>query len=279
MALICRTLGVARSWFYYRRRPHRSRTLRRPHLAEAIRTLLAQCPPSYGYRRIHALLQRQGIRCNRKTVYQYLKRKAWLASHRRRTLRPGRRHEGKVAVLRSNQRWACDITSLPLWNGQKLRLAVIIDCADRMVLAWKLQPRLTAQDICELLREALFSRFAHQSHQAKGLEFLTDNGPEFIAAPLQQFLKQLGLLACHTPCRSPQSNGLVEAFFGGFKRDYLSHHPLETMAQALAHVPAWIIHYNEVAPHSALAMLAPATFYQQRLTKPLPHTTTKPVQF
>jgi putative transposase len=191
--------------------------------------VLTQCPPSYGYRRIHALLARQGVHCNRKTVYQHLKRQAWLASHRQRTQRPGRRHAGKVAVLQSNQRWACDITTFKLWHGQKLRLAVIIDCADRMVIAWKLQVRLTAQDIGELLREALFQRFARQPHQAKDLEFLTDNGPEFIADQLQQFLTRLGLIACHTPCRSPQSNGWVESFFGSFKRDYLAHQPLETL--------------------------------------------------
>jgi putative transposase len=57
----------------------------------------------------------------------------------------------------------------------------------------------------------------------KGLEFLTDNGPEFVA--------------CRTPCRSPQSNGLVESFFGSFKRDYLSHQPLETLAEAMKHIP------------------------------------------
>src|SRR5258706_15248845 len=123
-----------------------------------------------------------------------------------------------------------------------------------MILAWKLQPRLTALDVCELLREALFHRFAHQRQQAKGLEFLTDNGPEFIADQLQQLLTRLGLGACHTPCRSPQSNGLVESFFGSFKRDYLSHQPLENLAAAMKLIPTCIAHYNEVAPHSALAM-------------------------
>lgn len=266
IALTCRTLGVARSWFYYHRQPQRPRPLRRPQLTGMIRQVLTQCPPSYGYRRIHALLARVGIRCNRKTVYQLLKRQAWLASHRHRTQRPGRRHEGRVAVLQSNRRWACDITTLKLWNGQKIRLAVIIDCADRMILAWKLQTRLSALDVCELLREALFQRFAHQRQRAKGLEFLTDNGPEFIADQLQQLLTRLGMIACHTPCRSPQSNGLVESFFGSFKRDYLSHHPLENLDDAMKLIPAWITHYNEVAPHSALAMSSPTTFYQLSLT-------------
>ena len=278
VALTCRILGVARSWFYYRRQPRQLRPLRRPQLTGVIQQVLAQCPPSYGYRRIHALLLRLGIHCNRKTVYQHLKRQAWLASHRHRTLRPGRRHDGKVAVLQSNQRWACDITTLTLWNQHKLRLAVIIDCADRMILAWKLQPRILAQDICELLREALFKRFTHNLQQAKGLGFLTDNGPEFIADPLQQLLAQLQMAPCRTPCRSPQSNGLVESFFGSFKRDYLAHHPLDTLAEAVKYIPDWIIHYNEVAPHSALAMSSPATFYQQSLTDSHTKTTTTPVQ-
>ena len=61
IALTCRTLGVPRSWFYYRRQPHQPRPLRRPQLTPAIQQVLALCPPSYGYRRIHALLARQGI--------------------------------------------------------------------------------------------------------------------------------------------------------------------------------------------------------------------------
>lgn len=267
MALTCRTLGVPRSWFYYRRQPRQPRPLRRPQLTPASPPVLAQCPPGYGYRRIHALRLRQGIHCHRKPVYQHLKRQAWLAAHRPRNQRPGRRHEGKVAGLQSNRRWACDITTFKLWNQQKIRLAGIVDCADRRVIAWKLQARLTALEVCELLREALLQRFPQQPHQAKGREFLTDNGPEFIADQLQQFLTRLGRIACHTPCRSPQSNGLVESFFGSFKRDYLSHQPLETLADALKLIPTWITHYNEVAPHSALAMLAPATFYQQSLTE------------
>jgi IS30 family transposase len=93
---------VARSWFYYRRQPRRPRPLRRPQLTGAIQQVLTQCPPSYGYRRIHALLARQGIRCNRKTVYQHLKRQAWLASHRYRAQRPGRRHEGNQTRQNAN---------------------------------------------------------------------------------------------------------------------------------------------------------------------------------
>jgi transposase InsO family protein len=88
-----------------------------------------------------------------------------------------------------------------------------------------------------------------------------------IADQLQQLLTRLRLIACHIPCRSPQSNGLVESFFGSFKRDYLSHQPLETLAAAMKLIPAWFTHYNEVAPQSTLAMLSPTTFYQRSLTE------------
>jgi transposase InsO family protein len=134
-----------------------------------------------------------------------------------------------------------------------------------MVIAWKLQPRLTTWDVGEHLREALFQRFGHQLQPAKGLEFLTDNGPEFIAQPLQQLLARLELVACHTPCRSPQSNGLVESCFGSLKRDYLAHQPSDTLPEALKLIPTWISHYNQVALHSALAMSAPAAFCQPLL--------------
>jgi putative transposase len=154
----------------------------------------------------------------------------------------------------------------------------IIDCADRMILAWRLAPRIRSETICELVREALWSRFASALHSAHGLELLTDNGPEFVCLHFQSFLQQLGLRACRTPVRSPQSNGLVEAFFGTLKRDYLAHHHLETLAEAVQAVPRWITHYNEVAPHSALAMLSPSLFYQQSLTPTNAKTTNSTVQ-
>ena len=58
IALTCHTLGVSRSWFYYHRQPRQPRPLRRPQLTPAIQQVLAQCPPSYGYRRIPALRRR-----------------------------------------------------------------------------------------------------------------------------------------------------------------------------------------------------------------------------
>ncbi len=248
--------------------------MRRPDVEEAIRRLLSASPASYGYRRLHALLKRHGLRCNPKTVWRVLCRRGWLATGRRSRVRDGRRHEGQVRVAEPNRRWASDITGIRAWDGQKGRLAIMIDCADRMVLAWRFAKRITAEDLAEMLREAVFRRFGEARTRAQGIEFLSDNGPEYTSHRFRPFVRAMGLLPCHTPRRSPESNGLAEAFFGSFKRDYVYQACLETVEAVGRQIPAWIDHYNQQAPHSALGMQSPAEFYADWRVK----NTTRPVQ-
>jgi len=171
-------------------------------------------------------------------------------------------------------RWASDITGIRAWNGQKGRLAIMIDCADRMVLAWRSAPRITAEDLAEMLREAVFRWFGDARAHAPGIEFLSDNGPEYTSHRFRPFVRAMGLIPCHTPRRSPESNGLAEAFFGSFKRDYVSQACLETLEDVRRQLPAWVEHYNREAPHSALAMQSPAEFYAEWFVK----NKTRPVQ-
>jgi len=84
----------------------------------------------------------------------------------------------------------------------------------------------------------------------------------------------MGLLPCHTPRRSPESNGLAEAFFGRVKRDYVYQACLETFETVGGQIPGWIEHYNRHAPHSALEMQSPAAFYADWRIK----NTQRPVQ-
>ena len=73
----------------------------------------------------------------------------------------------------------------------------------------------------------------------------------------------MGLIPCHTPRRTPQSNGLAEAFFGNFKRDYVYHACLETVEDVARQLLGWIEPYNHQAPHSALGMQSPAECYAE----------------
>jgi len=67
-----------------------------------------------------------------------------------------RRHEGQVQVAEPNRRWASDIMAIRAWDGQNGCLTIMIDCVDRMVLAWRFAKRITADDLAEMLREAVF---------------------------------------------------------------------------------------------------------------------------
>jgi len=235
--LVCRTLGKSRRWLYYRRRPkHKTGICRRPEVEEAIGRILAGSPATYGYRRIHALLIREGIRTNPKTVWRILRRRGWLSSTRSRSPRM-RRHEGRVSVLEPNRRWASDITGIKAWNGEKGRLAVIIDCADRMVLSWRFGQRMVSEELQEMIREAVFRRFGTETGKAQALEFLSDNGPEYACRKLRHVLQSFGMIVCRTPRRSPESNGLAEAFFGSFKRDYVYQGELESREAVARQIP------------------------------------------
>lgn len=260
--MVCRALTVSRSWFYYRRRLRRkSRSCRRPDVETAIERILAGSPATYGYRRIHALLIRRGIRTNPKTVWRILRRKEWLSSTRSRLGKTHRRHDGQVSVPEPNRRWATDITGIKAWNGEKGRLAVIIDCADRMVLSWRFARRMPSEELQEMVREAVFGRFGAEKEKAKNIEFLSDNGPEYACRKLRGLLQDFGMVVCRTPRCSPESNGLAEAFFGSFKRDYVYQGELESLEAVAQKLPEWIKDYNEVAPHSALGMKSPVQFY------------------
>jgi transposase InsO family protein len=92
------------------------------------------------------------------------------------------------------------------------------------------------------------------------VEHLSDNGSCHTAAETRDFARQLGLVPCFTPVRSPESNGMSEAFVKTLKRDYVRITLLPDAATVLGLVPAWIDDYNTVQPHSAPAMHAPVEF-------------------
>jgi putative transposase len=263
LTIILKAIGRSRGWYYYRDYglTYKSRAKRRPDAEDAIRRMLPDTSATYGYRRIHALLKEGGVRVTPKTVLRILRRNRWLSSIRSQKLIAGNLHTGTVMVKEPNKRWASDITGIRCWNGEKCRLAVIIDCADRMVIAWRFGRVMKTQDIIFLVDEALRIR----GIDGKGLEFLSDNGPEYASIDLRAALVASGITVCRTPRRSPQSNGMAEAFFGSFKRDYVWQHELQTYEEVRRKIGGWIIDYNEKAPHSSLKMMSPAKFYRDWL--------------
>ena len=265
LRLISEVFGINRSNLYYRKRAVDGRL--RPELDD--KSLLRRIKRiirrrgSYGYRRVCAWLRRRvSLLVNHKKVYRVMKRFGLLLKRQQRTRWI---HRGRVAVDQSNRRWCSDITGIVSWNGQKGRFAFILDCCDREVLAWRFQTHIQWVDIGSMLDEAIAYRFGDNLETAGGLEFLHDNGPEYIATALKQYVEDdLKMIDCCTPYQSPQSNGMAEAFINTLKRDYVYQNVLEDFESVKKMISEWIEDYNSVAPHSALNMMSPRQFINNR---------------
>jgi len=220
--------------------------------------------PTYGYRRITRLVNRQQKAegkpaINAKRVLRIMQvNKLTLERHTGR--RPGRTHDGVVIALRSNIRWCSDHFELACRNGELLRVLFAIDACDREVIAWSATTAgISGEMVRDLMIVCVERRFG-TSKTPHLVEWLSDNGSAYIAKDTLDTATALGLQLCFTPVRSPESNGIAEAFVKTFKRDYARLFILPDAATVIALLPAWFEDYNEVHPHSGLKFLSPREF-------------------
>ena len=266
MSQVARALGVSR-----------------PHLSESIRQLprvrgnyskaddeallvriraIIDDRRTYGYRRTHAILNREAgyPSVNHKRVYRVMKQAGLLLTRRRGRIRPERPHEGKVVTLKSNLRWCTDMFEVRCWSGEKVYVAFAMDCCDREVLSWVAKPHhLDGADVCDLMALAVEKRFSDVK-TPHPVEWLSDNGPPYTANATRRFGRESGLLVRTTPAYSPESNGMAEAFVKTFKRDYVYVGDVTDAERVLNQLAAWFEDYNEFAPHKGLRMLSPRMF-------------------
>ena len=221
--------------------------------------------PTYGYRRIAALVNRELTRTglpvvNRKRVHRIMRQAALLLEPST-GRREGRVHDGKVMVMRSNLRWCSDGLEFICWNGEVVRMAFIIDAFDREIIAWTALSGagISGSDVRDMMLEAVETRFGSM-RAPHPVEHLSDNGSPYTAKETRDFATALNLVPCFTPVKSPESNGMSEAFVKTFKRDYLRISPLPDAPSVLRQIAGWISDYNEIHPHSALRMRSPREF-------------------
>ena len=142
-----------------------------------------------------------------------------------------------------------------------MRVAFLIDAFDREIIAFIALSGagISGSDVRDMMLDGVERRFG-ADHAPHPIEHLSDNGSCYIARETRDFATALNLVPCFTPVRSPESNGMSEAFVKTFKRDYVRVTPLPDAATALRLVPGWIADYNTVHPHSALCYRSPAEF-------------------
>jgi putative transposase len=226
--------------------------------------------PTYGYRRVWAILKFQGIDgslrlVNHKRVYRVMRDNNLLLFRHGSKPRDTRRHDGKVAVQTSNTRWCSDGFELACDNGEKVRVAFALDCCDREVMSWVATTKgIDAGLVGDLMMQAVEYRFGAGSTAQNPIEWLSDNGSCYTAIETRTFAKQLGLKPVRTPVESPQSNGMAESFVKTFKRDYARLANRPDSQTVMRELKLWFEHYNEKHPHSALGYLPPRRFREKQ---------------
>lgn len=264
---ILTALGVSKGSLYYKRRGYpKNRDSKSADHTRAVQVLteIAIARPTYGCPRLRAIARRDyGLHLTAYRVYRTAKEQGLLIKANR-TRKTWREHTGKVMVEKPNLRWASDITEIRLWDKTRLRFTYVLDCCDRSVIAWKLAHRIWGVDIELMVQDALLNRFGTAAAPYE-LEFLHDNGPEYVEKRFQASLKSWNIQDCRTPTYSPQSNGICESFNGTFKRDYVYQNCLETESEVRKMIENAVRDYNTFAPHSALGMQTPMDYFKLKV--------------
>ncbi|WP_205247925.1 IS3 family transposase [Escherichia coli] len=230
--------------------------------------------PTYGYRRVWALLRRQAEldgmpAINAKRIYRIMRQNALLLERKPAVPPSKRAHTGRVAVKESNQRWCSDGFEFRCDNGEKLRVTFALDCCDREALHWAVTTGgFNSETVQDVMLGAVERRFGNEL-PASPVEWLTDNGSCYRANETRQFARMLGLEPKSTAVRSPESNGIAESFVKTIKRDYISIMPKPDGLTAAKNLAEAFEHYNEWHPHSALGYRSPREYLRQQASNGL----------
>ena len=208
----------------------------------------------YGYRRITALLRREGWRVNHKRVERIWRREGLKVPQRQ--PKRGRLwlNDGSCIRKRPAYRhhvWSYDFIHERTHDGRPLRLLTVIDEYSREALAIVVARKMNAQDVLRTLAR-LFVRYGMPEY------LRSDNGPEFTAKVVRRWLKRLKVGTLFIDPGSPWENGYNESFNGKLRDELLNREIFSSLWEAKVLVERWRREYNRVRPHSSLGYRPPA---------------------
>ena len=208
----------------------------------------------YGYRRITAMLRAEGWRVNHKRVARI-----WRAEGLKVPQRQPKRgrlwlNDGSCVRLRPEHKdhvWSYDFVLARTSDGRAFRMLNIVDEYTRECLGIVVERQITAK----MVLDALYYLFI-----ARGVpEYIrSDNGPEFTATAVRDWLARLKVKTLFIEPGSPWENGYVESFNGKLRDELLNREVFTTLMEARVLIEQWRREYNEIRPHSALGYRPPA---------------------
>lgn len=243
----CAVLQVDRSSVRYRSiRPNDT------DLREAMKKVAGE-RRRFGYRRIHVMLERQGIFMNQKKLrrlYREEKLQVRKRGGRKRAL--GTRRP-MLLPGRTNERWSLDFVSDAFTDGRRFRVLAVVDDYSRECLALVADTSLSGLRVTRELDDLIRQR-------GKPVTVVSDNGTELTSMAVLKWCQETGVDWHYIQPGKPMQNGFVESFNGSFRDECLNETLFSSLAEARSQITAWKEDYNRNRPHSSLGNLTPSEF-------------------
>jgi putative transposase len=221
---------------------------------EALTADIIRLASRYGYRRITAMLRSEGWTVNAKRVERIWRREGLKVPQKQ--PKRGRLwlNDGSCIRLRPehpNHVWSYDFVEGRTHNGRKFRMLNIIDEFTRECLAIRIDRKLNSTDVIDALSD-LFILRGVPGHVR------SDNGPEFIAKAVREWIAAVGAKTAFIEPGSPWENGYCESFNSKLRDELLNSEIFYSLAEAKVIIEAWRRYYNTERPHSSLGYKPPA---------------------
>jgi len=207
----------------------------------------------YGYRKIAKMLCIEGWAVNHKKLERLWREEGLQLPHRHK--RRNRLYHKDSSVIRlrpqyPNHIWSVDFVHDKLSNGRPYKMLTVLDEYTRQALCVEVRPRMGSAEVLEALYPLLLKH-------GKPEFICSDNGKEFTAKALQEWLTKVGITPIQIYPGSPWENGYNERFNGTLRREILNAEWFSSIKQAKTVIGKWLRQYNHVRPHQALNMRPP----------------------
>jgi putative transposase len=208
----------------------------------------------YGYRRITAMLKQEGWPVNHKRVERIWRSEGLKVPQKQPKRKRLWLNDGSCVRLRPEFKdhvWSYDFMMDRTSDGRALRLLTILDEYTRECLSIVVGRRLTAQNVLDQLYRLFLTRGTPRYIRS-------DNGPEFTASAIREWLHELEVATLYIEPGSPWENGYIESFHGKLRDELLDREVFDTLLEAQVLIEGWRKEYNHKRPHSSLHYRAPA---------------------
>jgi transposase InsO family protein len=208
----------------------------------------------YGYRRTTAMLRHQGWKVNHKRVERIWRREGLKVPQKQPKRARLWLNDGSCIRLRPEHRnhvWSYDFVADRTSDGKAFRMLTIIDEYTRECLSILVKRSITSADVLDELYRLFLLRGTPEYIRS-------DNGPEFTAQAVRQWLHEVGVQTLFIEPGSPWENGYIESFNGKLRDELLNREIFDTLFEAQVLIEGWRKEYNQVRPHSSLGYRPPA---------------------